>query len=105
MWISSLCYTFTMHPKTKKGSTKYLVVLALIGLYIVSLVAAAFRYHVDKVWLFYGLIPCSFGIYLGLLGYHESQHAENHLRHIANDIAAVRKYVESLVGVGQEMDF
>ncbi|HVB24093.1 MAG TPA: hypothetical protein VNG51_19300 [Ktedonobacteraceae bacterium] len=92
-----------MRPNTK-SSRRYLVVLALLFLYVLSLIAAAFLFHVDTVWVFYGLIPSACSIYLALHGYHESQHAENHLRRIANDMAAVKAYVESLVGVGKEFD-
>lgn len=95
-----------MSREHKKSSNKYLIVLALLSIYVLSLILAAIRFRIDIVWLFYGLIPSSLSIYLALHGYHESQHAENHLRRIAtdtsavrNDIAAVRKYVALLVGI------
>lgn len=93
-----------MAAKTKKSSTKYLIVLAGLGVYVISLILAAFLYHVDIVWLFYGLIPSTISIYLALHGYQESHHAENHLRRISDDILAVRMYVEEIVGVPGEFD-
>lgn len=93
-----------MSAKNKKGSSKYLVVLALLAVYILSLVIAAISFHIDAVWLFYGLIPSTISIYLALHGYHESHHAENHLRKISDDMLAVRKYVEAIVGIPKEFD-
>lgn len=104
MWTNIPCYTEAMRPKYKNSSVKYLVVLALLSLYVASLVLAAIRFHIDGVWLFYGLIPSTISVYLALHGYHESQHAERHLRTIAVDIAAVRTYVESIVGLPEEFD-
>lgn len=95
-----------MRPKTKKSSHRYLVILGLLLFYVASLVIAAIKYHVDIVWLFYGLIPSVLSVYVALHAWHESHYRDIHtdriVHQIASDMSDVKSYVSAMAGIAEE---
>ena len=93
---------------TTKRSKFYLVTAALLGIYAFALIAGAFLFHVDLVWLFYGLIPTCCGIFLSLLAYHHNtiheRHFEHHIQRIESNVEKVTRYVQIIAGVSEEFD-
>lgn len=82
--------------KQRHASTKYLVMLSGILIYLVVMVIPVLIHKVNPVWLLYGLLPSSFGICIAIMAYTDTY---NHEKHLNGAVKEILTYVKTLAGV------
>lgn len=72
MWVSAPMLHWSQMDRHTHDRQEYLLTLIVLIAYSACMVAGVLHYHVDPVWLFYGLFPTAFSFYSALRSYRHS---------------------------------